>query len=155
MLMFKQCLNSTKRRHTLVVFYDNFLYVKSFSDICPTYECKEERLIFLKQQTDWLSKNGQSWAFLGKMLFFLVNLRLTLHHVTFHPVFSIYSKTSEQRTPQGLRKTVRYSEVSAVGRFCQNTQILSVLDFINLCRHFWTKRLRNIDYIQKYKIFIS
>ena len=58
-------------------------------------------------------------------------------------------KTYELRTPKGLRKTVRVSEVSAVGRFCPNIQILRVVGSIKLCRHFQTKRVRNIGYIQK------
>ena len=57
-------------------------------------------------------------------------------------------------TTYGLRKTVRYSEVSTVGKFCRNIQIFSVVGSIKLCRHFQTKRVRrNIGYIQKRKTY--
>ena len=44
-------------------------------------------------------------------------------------IMCLYSQTSEKRTPTGLVKIDRYSEVSAFRRFGQNVQFLSFFPF--------------------------
>ena len=52
-----------------------------------------------------------------------ISVRMCVHECIFvcacvyvYPCACVYSETSEERTPTGLRKSVRYWEVSAIGR---------------------------------------